>query len=218
MSMEFWASPLAQTGTTFFLVVLTILCVFGTHTTGKLIGEPLIDHHGAVISVDFSPDGTRIVAETHDFNDLSLRLWDAETGQPIGNLLTGEEVSSVAFSPDGTRIVSGSYDGTLRLWDASKGRPIGKPLTGHEKAVRSVAFSPDGRRVVSGSDDNTLRVWPVFDDWADELCKKLGRNMSHKEWREWVSPDIDYIEQCPGLPIPPDEPEATTIATKTTQP
>ena len=29
--------------------------------------------------------------------------------------------------------------------------------------------------------------------------------MSRKEWREWVSPEIDYIEQCPGLPIPPDE-------------
>lgn len=23
--------------------------------------------------------------------------------------------------------------------------------------------------------------------------------------REWVSTDIDYIEQCPGLPIPPDQ-------------
>ena len=29
--------------------------------------------------------------------------------------------------------------------------------------------------------------------------------MSRKEWREWVSSEIDYIEQCPGLPIPPNE-------------
>lgn len=73
--------------------------------------------------------------------------------------------------------------------------------------INSLAFSRDGRRIVSGSTDKTLRLWPVFEGWADELCKKLGRNMSHKEWREWVSPYIDYIEQCPGLTVPPDESE-----------
>lgn len=26
--------------------------------------------------------------------------------------------------------------------------------------------------------------------------------------REWVPPDIDYVEQCPGLPIPPDQAES----------
>jgi hypothetical protein len=29
-----------------------------------------------------------------------------------------------------------------------------------------------------------------------------------------VSADIDYIEQCPGLPIPQDEPEPTSITEK----
>jgi WD40 repeat protein len=70
--------------------------------------------------------------------------------------------------------------------------------------VESVAFSPDGARIVSGSSDSTLRLWPVLEAWADALCSKLPRNMSHKEWREWVSPDIDYIEQCPGKPVPKD--------------
>ena len=27
---------------------------------------------------------------------------------------------------------------------------------------------------------------------------------SHQQWRDWVSPDIDYIEVCPGLPLAPD--------------
>jgi hypothetical protein len=45
--------------------------------------------------------------------------------------------------------------------------------------------------------------------WPDVLCKKLTRNMSHKECGEWVSPEIDYIVQCPGLPSPPDEPDHT---------
>jgi hypothetical protein len=122
--------------------------------------------------------------------------------------------NSVAFSPDGARLVSGSWDKTLRLWDAKTGQPIGEPWRGHEDEVRSVAFSPDGTRLVSGSFDKTLRLWPASKTWADELCKKIAHNMSRKKWHEWVSPDIDYIEQCPGLPIPPDDPETASSTAK----
>jgi WD40 repeat protein len=87
-------------------------------------------------------------------------MWDAATGQPVGEPLRGDEgVSSVAFSLDGQRVVSGSWDKTLRLWDAATGQPVGEPLRGHEEAVVSVAFSPDGQRIVSGSEDETLRLW-----------------------------------------------------------
>jgi len=34
------------------------------------------------------------------------------------------------------------------------------------------------------------------------LCDKLTTNMSHQQWRDWVSPDIDYVTLCPRLPIP----------------
>ena len=131
-----------------------------------------------------------------------MRLWDAATGQPVGAPLTGHTstVSSVAFSPDGTRIASGSYDNTVRLWDAATGKPVGDPLTGHTGAVCSVAFSPDGTRIASGSADNTVRLWPAFPNAASALCAKLTTNMNHQQWNAWVSPDIDYITVCPGLP------------------
>ena len=67
---------------------------------------------GWVFSVAFSPDGKRIVSGS---SDQTVRLWDAATGQPVGQPLTGHEVNSVAVGPDGQRIVSGSADGTLRL-------------------------------------------------------------------------------------------------------
>lgn len=181
--------------------------------TGQPLHQPIKAYMGKISLVAFSPNGKRIVLGS---DDKTLRLWDVESGQPIGQPLIGHEdiVTSVAFSPDGHSFVSGSGDKTLRLWDTESGQPIGQPLQGHESTIYSVAFSTNGRNIVSGADDGTLRIWPVFEGWVDELCKKLGRNMSHKEWREWVSPDIDYIEQCPGLPVPPDESEATAVASK----
>ena len=135
-----------------------------------------------------------------------MRVWDAATGQPVGQPLTGhtDPVTSVAFSPDGKRIVSGSWDKTVRVWDAATGQPVGAPLTGHTDWVTAVAFSPEGKRIVSGSCDKTLRLWPTYPDPASAMCAKLTTNMSHKQWRDWVSPDIDYINVCPDLPVAPD--------------
>ena len=36
------------------------------------------------------------------------------------------------------------------------------------------------------------------------LFEERRTNMSLQQWRDWVSPDIDYIKVCPDLPVAPD--------------
>ncbi len=132
--------------------------------TGQPVGgdERPYGAHDTVDTVAISPDGRRLVT---GHRDGTVRLWDVDTGQQVGDPLTAPGVSiadSVAFSPDGKRIVAGCSDSdgvSVRVWDAETGRPVGQPMTGHTKWVQSVAFSPDGKRVVSGSGDRTVRLW-----------------------------------------------------------
>jgi WD40 repeat protein len=170
-------------------------------TKNQTLVDKLHGHEKAVTSVAFSPDDQMIVSAS---KDMTLRRWDANSRQPVGEAMHGHEarVNSVAFSTDGDHIVSGSSDTTLRLWDAATGQAVGGPMRGHDARVNSAIFSPDGEKIVSGSDDMTLRIWPGSNNWAAELCDKLTRNMGREEWHDWVSAEIQYKVQCPGLPVP----------------
>ena len=89
----------------------------------------------------------------------AVRLWDAATGQPIGQPIEHPGwAASVAFSPDGKTILTGGADQTARLWDVATGRPIGQPLP-HPQSVMSVAFSPDGKILLTGCSDGGVRQW-----------------------------------------------------------
>ena len=113
-------------------------------------------HENAVCSATFSPDGRRVLTASRDN---TARIWDAETGKPVGKPMKHAEVVatpgitldyrvvSALFSPNGKRVVTAGVDKTARTWDVETGQPVGKPMT-HGAMVVSASFSSDGRHVV----------------------------------------------------------------------
>jgi WD40 repeat protein/DNA-binding SARP family transcriptional activator len=117
----------------------------------------LAGHEPKLTTVDFSPDGTKLVAAS----DRTERppVWDVRSGELLFTLDGHTNTVRVAaFSPDGRRIVTGSLDTTARVWDAGTGEQVGV-LRSDEGAVDAVAYSPDGRLLVTGDEGGDVRVW-----------------------------------------------------------
>ncbi len=120
-----------------------------------LLLDTLEGHRTTVNSIAYSPDGNTIATGGDDYNE-EVRLWDADTGTPIGTLDTGGIVNSVAYSPDGNTLATGRWD--VHLWSAHTSA-LEKTFRGHAGVVWQVAYSPDGSVIASASEDGTVLLW-----------------------------------------------------------
>ena len=123
-----------------------------------------LQHEGIVFAAAFSPDGHTVLTGAGRVVSGTLRgearLWNADTGRPIGAPLSQlGPVRSAVFSPDGRIVLTGGADGLAQLWDAASGEPLGAPLA-HQAPVEDVAFFPDGQTIVTGG-GRTVRFWSV---------------------------------------------------------
>ncbi|OHT78106.1 hypothetical protein BKG69_15765 [Mycobacteroides chelonae] len=174
--------------------------------SGTPVGKPLATDIGPIDGVAISRDGRIIASGSQDSRlggDYKVRLWDTDSGKPIGAPLTGHTqlIRSIGFSVDGTLLASGMRD--VRIWDIATGQQLGIPLDPIDD-IDLVAFTGDGREILAASKSRgTFWVrWPGPAQWPDLLCDKLTSNMSRTQWKQWVSPDIEYVPGCPSLPVP----------------
>jgi WD40 repeat protein/energy-coupling factor transporter ATP-binding protein EcfA2 len=133
-----------------------------------------------------------------------LRIWDMSK-RKIANVLTAHKarINDVKFSQDDHFLASASFDGRVNVWNMRNLNDQAIVLKDHNSWVWKLAYSPDGTKLIAGCVDNLIRVWPTSSDvMADQICSKLSRNMSTKEWEQYVAPvnDIPYEYTCPGLP------------------
>ncbi|KAF8835173.1 WD40 repeat-like protein [Paxillus ammoniavirescens] len=137
--------------------------------SGKLVlPESIKGHETWINCILWSLDGTQLFSAS---NDRTIRCWNPESGESIGEPWTGHtnNVTSLSLSPDGTKLASTSHDGTVRFWDVRSGDPIGDPLQ-HANYQYTVAFSPCGEFVASGGFDKEVSICRV--PWWDEGQKQ----------------------------------------------
>jgi WD40 repeat protein len=130
------------------------------------IGGVTVTPGGGLTAIGFWPNLSRFVTVEEN---LSLKLWDATSGQLLTSISMAEEASSIghsdiafglAVSPDGALIATGAMDGKVVLWDAGSGSPhLG--LVGNGAPVMGVAFSGDGDLIAGAGFDGSGFIWDV---------------------------------------------------------
>jgi len=118
-------------------------------------------------SLAISPDGL-VIASCGD--DLSIRLWQGETGGPLESLAGGTVPAVLAFTPAGRLVAAADKAASWELEPAwTLERTIGDPASADllVDRVASLAFSPDGRILATGggepSRSGELKLWNAAD-------------------------------------------------------
>ncbi|AAS52944.1 AER263Cp [Eremothecium gossypii ATCC 10895] len=188
----------------------TILCsAFAPHTSSRMVtgaGDntariwdcdtqtplcTLKGHSNWVLCVAWSADGEVIATGSMD---ATIRLWDSEKGQSLGDALRGHTkwITSLSWEPihlvkpgEKPRLASASKDGTIKIWDTTR-RVCIYTLSGHTSSVSCIKWG--GRNVLySASHDRTVRCWDMA---AGGKCINILK--SHAHWVNHLSLSTDY--------------------------
>ena len=185
--------------------------IIGGTEGGKLIKwmvsgggpEEVIDEdpQNPIYAVAISHDGGLIAS-----GDLSgtVNIYDATSPEKTKiQSLSGHDarINDLKFSPNDKRLASASFDGRIQLWDVDNMNDQPIVLEDHSSWVWAMAFSPDSKYLISGCVDRLIRKYPTHAyEMAQEMCSKVSRNISKKEWDAYVGEDIPYRKTCAELP------------------
>jgi WD40 repeat protein len=129
----------------------------------------------------------------------TVQVWDVPAGNLRARLPHEENVLGIRVNPkDG--VLATLSAGLVYVWNPS----TGELLTQLAAAGRVVdfKFTPDGRRLLTGNDEGIAALWLwKTEDLQEEACKRLTRNLSQSEWRQYLGA-IPYQRSCANLPVP----------------
>jgi WD40 repeat protein len=125
---------------------------------------------GAIRTLAFMPDGTRLVAGG-SVGGFVFSLADSKV-QPAGALVgPREEVLAVAVSPDGKTIAMVDGSGSLYIYDAASLDLLARVPEAHSGAATAVAFTTDGIYVLTGGEDGRIKAWTLRGSLFAEVSK-----------------------------------------------
>ncbi|NQU43044.1 WD40 repeat domain-containing protein, partial [bacterium] len=143
--------------------------------TGQLV-RTLTKYEFTASVACFSPDGSRVLAASHNHpgQDTRAKLFEVATGALLQSYEHEAGIYDACFSPDGSRVATAGIWSwgptiTVRTWDTESGAQI-HAFTEHEAQALAVDFSPDGSRVLTASADQASLV---FDPDTGDVYRRL---------------------------------------------
>ncbi|MDD2721809.1 MAG: PQQ-binding-like beta-propeller repeat protein [Gallionella sp.] len=134
-----------------------------------------------VVSVAFSPDGSKLVSDegVGDGKSDDIKIWDVVSGNEIRSMSGCGGV--VKFSPDGTKIAAACWH-EIKVWSVETGQLITKfePVSDNKSVsdnLASLAYSADGRYLVAGSRDGVVRQWDAV---TGKIIRSFGNASSER--------------------------------------
>jgi WD40 repeat protein len=125
-------------------------------------------HHDEVLTVAYSPDGSRIASAGID---PTVQVWEPATGR-VCFTLSGPAgwVRSMVYSPDSRWLAAcsgtaGAFAATpspteIKIWDARTGQEV-QTLRDEPGVLDRLAFAPDSRRLAAAGGNRRVTVWDV---------------------------------------------------------
>jgi len=129
----------------------------------------LYGHTGVVQSCAISQTSTPLIASVS--HDLSVRLWNSDTGEPIANMSGHTRtVYYCTFSSDGALLATCSWDKNVIVWDTATFQEVNR-FTDYTCPVFTAAFSPDRSTLVTGDRKGQLHKYELHT--GQESMKKI---------------------------------------------
>lgn len=150
------------------------------------------------VRLGFTPDGLLVTSGGRG----PFVFRDPFTLEPVSDLFVASvPPNSFSFSDNGLLVSSGS--GGAELWDLESGRP----LSGVIPSQRAVV-SPDGALLYLGAAGfpslgqivRTVSLDPG--DLRIEACRRAGRNLTTREWADFMGDTSSRRATCEGWPLP----------------
>jgi WD40 repeat protein len=145
--------------------------------------------------VEFSPDGTWLVAARYADRSEPTRIYEIRSGKVLHEL-ADFHANSMAFSPD-RNLLAGIAIGTSgKVWlmDLSGRQTFLLPVSSKQD-YWFATFAPAGRVLVAGGNDSVLSLWDL-DHGNERIDVQWGDgDLGHAEW----SPDGRWLATWDGF-------------------
>ncbi|MCT7983678.1 WD40 repeat domain-containing protein [Laspinema sp. A4] len=123
-----------------------------------IVGNPLstsFQHDRGITTLDFTPDGNRLIAGSFD---ATIKCWDLVNRELHYSLVDHPSwIKSLKINPNGQLFASASRDG-IRFWNIETGEAVGF-ISAESDWAQAIAWYPDGLTLATGGLDRIVNLW-----------------------------------------------------------